>query len=225
VGPARENAKPVNVVQPDESPEPQRVIDWIAQNGIRVLNVAGPGAEEQPRIYALAINHGMSNRMCVDYSDVLAIAGALTCREMRFVSVKTTEQQDMQALYRLQERRLADRTALCNQLRGLLAQGYRQIQALYGHIDYHSREAGYQRQRSETCRRLQTIPGYGPVMAGVFHSAVAHGEAHRRGRDVSAAPGLVPDSIAAVEKRCCRVSASAGTDICAACWYMAPVRW
>jgi len=53
---ASENAKPIIVVQLDESPEPQRVIDWITQNGIRVLNVAGPREEGQPRIHALAAN-------------------------------------------------------------------------------------------------------------------------------------------------------------------------
>jgi len=53
---AGENAKPFIVVQLDESPEPQRVIDWITQNGIRVLNVAGPREEGQPRIHALAAN-------------------------------------------------------------------------------------------------------------------------------------------------------------------------
>lgn len=41
---------------------------------------------------------------------------------MRFVAIKTPQQQDIQALHRLRERRLRDRTALCNQVRGLLAE-------------------------------------------------------------------------------------------------------
>ncbi len=41
---------------------------------------------------------------------------------MRFVTPKTTAQQDVQALHRLCERRLQERTALCNQIRGLLAE-------------------------------------------------------------------------------------------------------
>jgi transposase len=53
-----------------------------------------------------------------DYNDALAIAEAATHPQMRFVAVKTPEQQDIQALHRLWERCLADRTALCNQLRG-----------------------------------------------------------------------------------------------------------
>ena len=57
-----------------------------------------------------------------DYNDALAIAEAVVRPEMRFVSVKTPEQQDIQALHRLRERCLADRTALVNQIRGLLGE-------------------------------------------------------------------------------------------------------
>ena len=164
-----------------------------------------------------------------DHNDALAIAEAVTRPEMRFVSVKTPEQQDIQALHRLRERRLQERTALCNQLRGLLAeyglilpkgvnilrrrlpelledaenglsdlfrrllaQSYQQLQALDSHIDHYNQEMKRQSQQDETCRRLQTIPGYGPIVAGVFHSVVGSGEAYRRGREVSASLGLVP---------------------------------
>ena len=164
-----------------------------------------------------------------DYNDALAIAEAVIRPEMRFVPVKTPAQQDVQALHRLRERRLQERTALCNQLRGLLAeyglifpeginvlhrrlpelledcendlsdlfrrllaQSYQQLQALDEYIDFYTQEMKRQSQQDEACRRLQTIPGYGPIVAGVFHSAVGNGEAYRRGRDVSASLGLVP---------------------------------
>jgi transposase len=164
-----------------------------------------------------------------DYNDALAIAEAVVRPEMRFVGVKTPEQQDIQALHRLRERCLGDRTALCNQLRGLLAeyglvfpkgvttlrrrlpelledgenglsdlfrrllaQGYQQLQELDGHIDFYTQELVYQSQQDDACQRLQTIPGFGPIVASVFHSVVGHGEAYRRGRDVSASIGLVP---------------------------------
>ncbi len=57
-----------------------------------------------------------------DYNDALAIAEAVVRPEMRLVSVKTPEQQDIQALHRLRERCLSDRTALSNQIRGLLGE-------------------------------------------------------------------------------------------------------
>jgi len=164
-----------------------------------------------------------------DYNDALAIAEAVVRPEMRFVAIKTTAHQDIQALHRLRERCLGDRTALCNQLRGLLAEyglvfpkgvtalrrrlpelledgenglndlfrqllarGYQQLQELDGHIDFYTRELVHQSQQDDACQRLQTIPGFGPIVASVFHSVVGHGEAYRRGRDVSASVGLVP---------------------------------
>lgn len=164
-----------------------------------------------------------------DYNDALAIAEAVVRPEMRFVPVKTTEQQDLQALHRLRERRLQERTALCNQVRGLLAeyglifplsvnvlrqqlpevledadnglseqfrrllaQIYQQLQELDAHIDSYTNEMKRYCQENEACKRLQTIPGFGPIVAGVFYSAVGQGEAYRRGRDVAASVGLVP---------------------------------
>jgi transposase len=49
-----------------------------------------------------------------------------------------------------------------------------------------------QAKQSTACQRLQTIPGFGPIVASVFHAMVGDGRAYRRGRDVSAALGLVP---------------------------------
>ena len=41
---------------------------------------------------------------------------------MRFVPIKTQEQLDIQALHRLRERTVKERTALANQIRSLLAE-------------------------------------------------------------------------------------------------------
>ena len=41
---------------------------------------------------------------------------------MRLVRVKTVEQQDVQAMHRMREARVKERTALCNQTRGVLAE-------------------------------------------------------------------------------------------------------
>ena len=57
-----------------------------------------------------------------DYNDARAIGEAARRPDMRFVAVKTVEQQDVQALHRLREARVGERTALCNQMRGLLAE-------------------------------------------------------------------------------------------------------
>ena len=191
----------------------------------RELGALGHEVKLIPPQYVKPYVRGNKN----DYNDALAIAEAVIRPEMHFVAVKTPEQQDIQALHRLREKRLQERTALCNQLRGLLAeyglilpkgikvlrrrlpelledgenglselfrrllaQSYQQLQELDGYIDFYTQEMKRQSQQSEACQRLQTIPGYGPIVAGVFHSVVGNGEAYRRGRDVSASLGLVP---------------------------------
>ncbi len=196
-----------------------------AHHWARELGALGHQVKLIPPQYVKPYVRGNKN----DYNDALAIAAAVIRPEMRFVSVKTREQQDLQALHRLRERRLQERTALCNQLRGLLAeyglilpkgvnilrrrlpelledgenglsdlfrrllaQSYRQLQELDGAIDFYTQEMKRPSQQDEACRRLQTIPGYGPIVASVFHSVVGNGEAYRRGRDVSASLGLVP---------------------------------
>jgi transposase len=57
-----------------------------------------------------------------DANDAEAICEAVGRPNMRFVAVKTPGQQDLQALHRVRERRVADRTAKVNQARGLLAE-------------------------------------------------------------------------------------------------------
>ena len=178
-----------------------------------------------PPQYVKAYVRGNKN----DYNDALAIAEAVVRPEMRFVAVKTTDQQDLQALLRLREGCLKERTALCNRIRGLLAEyglilpkgvnvlrrhlpefledgenglnelfrrllaaGYQQLQDLDKHVTSYTQELERQAKQHDECRRLQTIPGYGPIVASAFHSAIGSGEAYRRGRDVSASLGLVP---------------------------------
>lgn len=57
-----------------------------------------------------------------DYNDAAAIAEATTRSHIRAVAIKSIEQQDIQALHRLREACTKERTALCNQVRGLLAE-------------------------------------------------------------------------------------------------------
>ncbi len=164
-----------------------------------------------------------------DYNDARAIAEAARHPDIRCVAVKTVEQQDVQALHRLRGARVGERTALCNQIRGLLAeygivlpQGvgtvrkrlpelleeadnglsdffrplladcYRQLREIDAHIEFYTRELKEHARRNEAVQRLQTIPGFGPIVASVFHAFVGDGQGFGKGRDVSAALGLVP---------------------------------
>ncbi len=191
----------------------------------RQLTALGHAVKLVPAQYVKAYVRGNKN----DYNDALAISEAVTRPQMRFVAIKTPDQQDVQALHRLRDRSVKMRTGLCNQIRGLvgeyglvcgkgvatlrrqipcwleeadnglsdffrrlLAQSYQQLQTLDDDIDDYTRELKRYSQQSDACQRLQTIPGYGPIVASVFYSQVGHGEDYRRGRDVSASLGLVP---------------------------------
>ncbi|MCP5017684.1 MAG: IS110 family transposase [Ketobacter sp.] len=76
--------------------------------------------------------------------------------------------------------------------RSLLAESYHQLLELDAHIAFYTQSLVDYSRQNEACQRLQTIPGYGPIVASVFYSMVGNGEAYRRGRGVSAAVGLVP---------------------------------
>ena len=57
-----------------------------------------------------------------DHNDALAIAEAAMRPRATFVAVKSYEQQDIQSLNRIRDRQIKARTALVNQMRGLLAE-------------------------------------------------------------------------------------------------------
>jgi transposase len=57
-----------------------------------------------------------------DAVDAEAVWDAATRPTMRFVPVKTTEQQDLQCIHRIRDRLVQNRTALINHTRGLLAE-------------------------------------------------------------------------------------------------------
>src|SRR6201989_3016855 len=55
-----------------------------------------------------------------DYIDAEASAEAVTLPTMRFVPIKTDDQLELQSLHRVRERWVVRRTAVINQMRGLL---------------------------------------------------------------------------------------------------------
>lgn len=57
-----------------------------------------------------------------DAHDAQAITEAASRPDMRFVPIKGVEQQDIQSIHRIRERLICQRTALVNQIRGLLAE-------------------------------------------------------------------------------------------------------
>ena len=196
-----------------------------AHHWARQLQQLGHQVRLIPAQHVRAYVQGNKN----DYNDARAIAEAMSRPRMRFVPVKTVAQQDVQALHRLRQGCLKDRTALANRLRGvlgeygivlpkgvallrrrlpelleqpdnglseelrrLLAQGYQRLRELDAHIEAYTHQVHTQARQSPPCQRLQRLPGYGPILASAFHGQVGDGHGYRRGRDVSAASGLVP---------------------------------
>jgi transposase len=164
-----------------------------------------------------------------DYIDAEAIAEAVGRPRMRFVPIKTNDQLDLQSLHRVRERRVMRRTAVVNQIRGLLLERGITLRKGRCHLDaalpgivedatmklsgalrlllaqlkleldqlairLEEADALIQKtaQENEVCRRLDAIPGIGPVTATALIAAIGNGAAFRKGREFAAWVGLVP---------------------------------
>ena len=164
-----------------------------------------------------------------DFIDAAAIAEAVCRPSMRFVPVKTDEQLDMQSIHRVRERWIMRRTAVVNQIRGLLLERgitvrmgrchldaalpniledgstplsgtlrfllvelKQELEQLAGHIEEAEMLIQKAAQQSEACRRLDAIPGIGPLTATALIAAIGNGAAFRKGREFAAWVGLVP---------------------------------
>ena len=120
--------------------------------------------------------------------DASAIAEAATRPTMRFVSMKTEEQLDIQTLHRARYRLVGERTALIADMRAQWRELDRRITAFEGEFVARTRE-------DEAARRLISIPGIGVMNATSLIAAIGNGETFSRGRDLAAWLGLVPRQI------------------------------
>jgi transposase len=162
-----------------------------------------------------------------DAADAEAICEAASRPTMRFVCVKTPEQQARAMLFRARDLLVRQRTQLINALRGHLAefgvvapQGpahvklleeaieetttlpllvvelsrvfLEQIRLLSGKIAELEKATKQETARSATTRRLQTVPGVGPITALAIETFAPPMAVFKRGRDFSAWLGLVP---------------------------------
>ena len=163
-----------------------------------------------------------------DTADAEAIAEAASRPTMRFVAVKTEEQQARAMLFRTRDLLVRQRTQLINALRGQLSehgvvapQGPANVAILAQAIDdmtpslpllvvelarvyldqidgLSEKVAGLEKaiaceaKRGAMTRRLQTMPGVGPITAMAIETFAPPMEVFRRGRDFAAWLGLVP---------------------------------
>src|SRR6266700_705927 len=82
----------------------------------RKLKAFGHDARLMPARYVRPYSRGQKN----DFRDAEAIAEAVLRPTMKFVAIKTVEQLDLQALHRVRERLVCQRTGVINQIRAFL---------------------------------------------------------------------------------------------------------
>jgi transposase len=82
----------------------------------RCLNALGHDARLMPAKYVRPYSKGQKN----DFRDAEAIAEAVQRPTMKFVAMKTTDQLDLQALHRVRERFVSQRTGITNQIRAFM---------------------------------------------------------------------------------------------------------
>src|SRR5689334_10638904 len=82
----------------------------------RRLKALGHEARLMPAKYVRPYSKGQKN----DFRDAEAIAEAVQRPTMKFVATKTVEQLDLQALHRVRERLVSQRTGIINQIRAFM---------------------------------------------------------------------------------------------------------
>jgi transposase len=82
----------------------------------RKLQTLGHDARLMPAKYVRPYSKGQKN----DFRDAEAIAEAVQRPTMKFVATKTADQLDLQALHRVRERLVRQRTGIINQIRAFL---------------------------------------------------------------------------------------------------------
>jgi len=82
----------------------------------RKLKALGHDARLMPAKYVRPYSKGQKN----DFRDAEAIADAVQRPTMKFVATKTADQLDLQALHRVRERLVSQRTGIVNQIRAFL---------------------------------------------------------------------------------------------------------
>jgi transposase len=191
----------------------------------RELESLGHSVRLMPPSYVKAYLKRSKN----DANDAEAICEAVTRPSMRFVALKTKEQQAALMLHRTRQLLVRQRTMLSNAMRGHLAElgivsakgrngtgellriisdstdsrlspvarGIlevlaRQYSAIGTEIDSIQKGILAWHRSCEASRRLEEIPGIGPIVATALVAEIGDWKAFGSGRDLAAWIGLVP---------------------------------
>jgi transposase len=198
---------------------------WTATYWARELTALGHTVRLIPPAYAKAYVRRNKN----DPADARAICEAVGRPSMRFVPIKTAEQQADAVTHKARQMLIKQQTMTQNSLRGLMAefgivvpQGPQHIgkllailaepedprvpavaraalntmanmlTALEQQIETLDKTIRDQVRANPTARRLDTIPGFGPILSGAIAAIVTDPRHFDSGRDFAASLGLVP---------------------------------
>ena len=172
-----------------------------AHHWARELQAIGHTVRLMPPSYVKAYLKRSKN----DANDAAAICEAVTRPSMRFVAVKTKEQQAALMLHRARQLLVRQRTMLSNAIRGHLselgivsAKGRNlkvlaaQYSAIGAEIASISKSILAWHRSCEPSRRLEEIPGIGPIVATALVAEISDWKAFSSGRGLAAWIGLVP---------------------------------
>lgn len=81
---------------------------------------------------------------------------------------------------------------LTDAMRALLHRQYTRLITLDDELEWYNAEQKKYVHQDPVCQRLLAIPGFGPLVSQVIKSWMGDGKQFKRGRDASAALGLVP---------------------------------
>jgi transposase len=175
----------------------------------RNLASLGHDARLMPAKYVRPYSKGQKN----DFNDAEAIAEAVQRPTMKFVATKTAEQLDLQALHRVRERLVPQRTGVTNQIRAFMLERGIAVRQGIGFLRMElptilatRTDALSPRMlrvieelagdwRWLACLRLMTVPGIGPIISSAMVAAIGTGDVFSKGRDFGAWLGLVPKQI------------------------------
>lgn len=93
-----------------------------------------------------------------------------------------------------------DNQVLSPFLRTLVSRYYEQLVMLDEELSWHNKHIAEQVKQDDDCRRLQEMPGFGPIVSYAFKSWIGSGKQFKRGRDASAALGVVPKQHSSADK-------------------------
>lgn len=133
-----------------------------------------------------------------DAADAEAICEAVTRPTMRFVEIKTCEQQGTLVLHRVRLMLMRQRVQLSNAIRGhmaeygLVAPLVSQFGLVNEQVLENDRRVRASARSTELGRRLMEVPGVGPVLASAMVATVPNPTVFKSGRNLAVWIGLVP---------------------------------